>query len=96
MRHGPRSILFMLTEILLGYVLLERAVGKYDKLGSLKLQSFCFSWKETSEIGKFLPNLGSFAEVGNYFRMKLFPALLFSYQLNFPTSLVLSKLIEKF
>jgi len=48
---------------------LFRTVGKNEKLESfklesLKLESFFLSWKEPSEVGKFLLKLESFAEVG--------------------------------
>ena len=44
---------------------LERAVGKNEKLESyqlesLKLESFCLSWKEPSEVGKNPTKLESF------------------------------------
>ena len=50
---------------------MERAVGKNEtsesyKLGSLKLESFCLKWKESSEVGKFFLKLESFAEVGKF------------------------------
>ena len=54
-----------------GNVKLERAVGKNEKLKSfelenLKLKSFCSSWKEPSEVGKFILKFESFAEVGKF------------------------------
>ena len=55
------------------------AVGRNEKLESLKLKSFCLSWKEpsvvgknraksekTGEVGKFLLKLESFTEVGKF------------------------------
>ena len=46
------------------------AVGKNEKLESLKLESFCLSWKEPSEVGKNRAKLESTTEVGKWL-MKL-------------------------
>ena len=48
---------------------MERAVGKNEKLESfnlesLKLESFCLSWKEPSEVGKNGAKLQSLNELG--------------------------------
>ena len=56
-----------------GYVLLERAVGKNEKLESFKLESLKLerakrNWKELSKFGKLLLKLESFAEVGKFRR----------------------------
>ena len=62
----------------MGYVSLERAVGKNEKLESFKLESLKLkrakrSWKEPSEVGKnrlklesFFLKLETFAEVGKF------------------------------
>ena len=55
---------------------MESAVGKNEKLESLKLETFCLSWKERSELREFLLKLESVAPIGK-----------FQYQLNFPTSI---------
>ena len=39
---------------------------KSFKLENLKLESFCLSWKEPSEVGFFFLKLESFAEVGKF------------------------------
>ena len=46
--------------------MLERAVGKNEKLENFKLESlklgrFCLSWEEPNEVGKNRPKLESFA-----------------------------------
>ena len=48
---------------------MERVVGKKEKLESfhlesLKLESFCLSWKEPSEVGLLLQKLESLNELG--------------------------------
>jgi len=43
---------------------LEKAVEENEKFESLKLESFCLSWKEPSEVGNFHCSRKVLAEVG--------------------------------
>ena len=45
---------------------MERAVGKNEKLESLKLERSKRSWKEPSEVGKLGLKLESTTEVGKF------------------------------
>ena len=59
----------------MGYVYLESAVGKNEKLESFKLESPKWIWKDCSwkiraEVGKFVAKLESITEVGKWL-MKL-------------------------
>ena len=88
-------------DVYVGYMQLERAVGKYEKmenlkLESLKLKSFLFklvtamrNWKELSKVEKFLLKLESFAEIGKISCSWKVSSILIE---NFPTYKVTFKL----
>ena len=64
----------------LGLHVVGKGNWKNEKLESLQLESFCLTWKEPIEIGKFLLKLQSFAGVGK-FCCRLFPSSIKTFQL---------------